>query len=226
MTFGDIYAQVTTRTNDASTNATNVAKANVNHAYHDICTRFPFTWLIGTGDVTTTASQDYTQISTGGITDLWKILSVREDTTPAILRAINRKDYEKLVASDNTTTSVPDLYCDEFDDYIYWYHKPADAYAMYITYWKAITDRTVDGDTFVVPVRFQESLVLGGWYRQLQYFNRHSEAQAIKSEYEAMLQKMVDEDTDRPDLIEYQSRHLIGMPWGEEPQLPSQYRRF
>lgn len=226
MTFGTIYTQVTTRTNDASTNATNVAKANVNHAYHDICTRWPFSWLIATDTLTTTASQAYTQISTSGITDLWKILSVREEVTPNMLTAISRKVYDMYVADDNTTTDVPECYCDEFDDYIYWYHTPNDAYTIYVTYWKAVTDRSADGDTFVIPVRFQESLVLGGWYRQLQYFNRHGEAAAIKAEYESILQKMVDEDQDRPDLVEMQSRHIIGRITRNEPQLSSHYRRY
>lgn len=226
MQFSDVYAQVTTRTNDASTNATNVAKANVNHAYQDVCTRYPFTWLIGTGTITTVANQAYNQISTSGITDLWKVLSIRENDTPALLTAINRKTYEAYVADDNTTTDVPECYCDEFNDYIYWYHTPDAIYALPVTYWKFITDRSADADTFVIPVRFQEVLVLGGWYRQLQYFNRHGEAQAIKAEYEAMIGKLIDEDQDRPDLIEHQNRHLIGLPYDGDPKLTSHYRRY
>lgn len=226
MTFGTIYAQVTTRTNDASANATNVAKANVNHAYQDVCTRWPFSWLISTGTLATVASQAYSQISTSGITDLWKVLNIREEVTPNMLTAISRKVYETYVADDNTTEEIPECYCDEYDDYIYWYNTPDAIYTMYVTYWKFITDRTNDADTFVIPVRFQEVLVLGGWYRQLQYFNRHGEAAAIKAEYESMIQKLVDEDQDRPDLVEHQARHLIGMSWGDEPKLPSQYRRF
>jgi hypothetical protein len=226
MQFSEVYGQVTTRTNDASSNATTVAKANVNHAYQDVCTRYPFTWLIGTGTITTVASQAYNQISTSGITDLWKVLSIRETTTPALLTAINRKTYEAYVADDNTTKDVPECYCDEFNDYIYWYHTPDAIYALPVTYWKFISDRSADADTFVIPVRFQEVLVLGGWYRQLQYFNRYGEATAIKAEYESKIQQLIDEDSDRPDLIEYQSRHLIGAGRSGDVQLPSQYRRY
>jgi len=225
MQFSTVYSQVTTRTNDDSVNATNVAKANVNHAYHDVCTRYPFSWLISTGTLTTTNAQAYSVISTAGITDFWKALSVREQSTPQMLTAINRKTYEEYVVSDNTTTDIPDCYCDEYDDRIYWYHTPNAAYSIYVAYWKAVTDRSADADTFVIPARFQEVLVLGGWYRQLQYFNRHGEASAIKAEYEAMIQKMIDETDDRPDLIEYQKSHIIGSPVDLGPQLSSHYRR-
>lgn len=226
MTFGTAYTQVTTRTNDASTNATNVAKDNINHAYQDICTRYPFAWLIGTGTLTTVASQAYNQISTA-ITDFWKVLSIRETETPARLTAITRSTYETLMADDASTTDVPEFYCDEFNDYIYWYNAPDDAYTMYVTYWKCATDRSADSDTFIIPAKFQEVLILGGWYRQLQYFNRHGEAQALKAEYESLIQKMIDEDQDRPDLLEVQSRHIIGSSADDaEPQLPSHYRRY
>jgi hypothetical protein len=203
-----------------------VAKANVNHAYHDICTRYPFSWLISTGTLTTTASQAYSVISTSGITDLWKILSIREENTPAILTAINRKTYEEYVSDDNTTTDIPQCYCDEYDDRVYWYHTPDSSYSMYTTYWKAITDRSNDSDTFIIPIRLQEALVLGGWYRQLQYFNRYGEAGAIKAEYESIVQKAIDEDSDRPDLIEKQARHIIGGIGTTEPKLSSHYRRY
>jgi hypothetical protein len=41
------------------------------------------------------------------------------------------------------------------------------------------------------------------------------------------VQKMIDEDQDRPDLIEIQSRHIIGHSGIDtEPKLPSHYRRY
>ena len=225
MNFGTCYAQVTTRTNDASANAVNVAKANVNFAYQDICTRNPFSWLISTGTITTTAAQAWSVISTAGITDFWKTLSIRQEDGKNLITAISRKEYERYVSDDSTSTDEPECYCDEYNDRIYWYHTPDDAYVLPATYWKAVTDITADGDGFSIPAKYQEAITLGAWSRQLQYFNRYAEANAIKVEYEAFLQKMIDEDNDRPDLIELQQKHIIG---GQDfgPKLPSQYRRF
>ena len=225
MDYGTCWAQVTTRTNDASSNATAVAKANVNFAYQDICTRHPFSWLISTGTITTTASQAWSVISTAGITDFWKTLNIREETTPNTLTAISRKVYEAFVANDNTTTQIPKCYCDEYDDRIYWYHTPDDAYAMKVTYWLAITNLSDSAGVFLIPSKYHEAITLGAWSRQLQYFNRYAEANAIKAEYEAKIQQLIDIDDDRSDLIEVQAKHIIGRPIDNEVQHSSHYRR-
>lgn len=226
MDFQTVYTAVTTRTNEASSTATNVAKANVNFAYHDICSRHTFSWLMSTGTLTTTASQAHSVISTAGITDLWKIVSIREAVTPRRLIGISRSSYESMVARDNTTTAMPEFYCDEYDDRVYWYHTPADAYTMYVTYRKIVTDRSANGDTFIIPARHQEVLVLGGWYKQLEYLKQYNEASAVKAEFESFLQKMIDDDEDREDEIEIQSNHLIGGVYDGGPVMPENYRRY
>lgn len=226
MQYSTIYGGITTRVNDASTNVTNVAKADVNMAYQDVCTRHPFSWLVALGTLTTTASQAYTQISTGGISDLWKIISVREDDTPQLLTAITMKDYDRLLAHDNTAEDIPDFYSDEIADYIYWYHTPDDAYTIYVTYWKAITELSADSDTPIVPTKYHEVLVLGGWMRTLRYLKQYAEAEAISAQYEAFIQKMIEEDSDRADMIEVQSKHLLGQPRLEGGVMPSRFRRY
>jgi len=226
MQYSTIYGAITTRVNDASTNVTNVAKADVNFAYQDVCTRHPFTWLTALGTLTTTASQAYTQISTGGITDLWKILSVRENVTPQLLSAISMKDYDRLLALDNTDTDIPDLYSDEINDYIYWYKTPDDVYTIYVEYWKAITELSSDSDSPIIPAKYHEVLVLGGWARTLRYLKQFAEAEAISAQYEAFISKMIEEDDDRTDKIETQAKHLMGQPRIEGGIMPSRYRRY
>lgn len=227
MQYSTIYGAVTTRVYDSSTAVTNVAKANINHAQHDICTRHPFSWLVGVDTLTTTTSTAYSQISTAGISDLWKIMSIREADTPQMLKQITFKDYERMVVADGSSEDEPDFYCDEIYDYIYWYKTPASTYTMYVKYWKKCTDMSGDSDTpTAIPTHYHEVLVLGGWYKTLQYLKQYSEAEAIKAEYESFIQKMIDEDSDRPDLIEYQSKHLIGQPSIEGGIMPSRYRRY
>lgn len=224
MTFDTGYAMITTRTNDASSTATAVAQANYNLAQQDVATRHPFSWLISTGTIATVASQQYSDISSN-IADVWKILNLREEDTPQLLTAISRKQLETLIADDNTTTEEPDLYCDEYNDRVYWYHKPDAIYTIYCTYWKKLSDLSA-GETSVIPSIYHEVLVLGGWYRQLQYKKMYAEAEAIRAEYEAFINKMVEDDEDRTDLVETQAKHIIGRPTVSGVQLPNQYRRY
>jgi hypothetical protein len=170
--------------------------------------------------------QAHSVVSTAGITDLWKILNIREETTPNTLIAISRKEYEAYVADNNTTTDIPECYCDEYDDRVYWYHTPDAVYSMKVTYWKAVADLTADANPFVIPAKYQEVITLGAWSRQLQYFNRYAEANAIKAEYESFIQKMIDESDDAPNLIEHQNKHIIGRPISDGIKLPSHYRRY
>lgn len=224
MDYEAIYDQVNSRGNDSATVAVTVAKAEVNHAYQDVCTRHPFNWLVASGTSLTVDSQVHSVIS-DDISDLWKILSIRETDTPQMLTAITRKKYEEYMANDPTSEDEPDFYCDEYDDRIYWYHTPDIEYSMYVTYWKKVTDLSDDANTPVIPAMFHEVLVLGGLYRFLRYKKFYAEAEGIRGEYESLIQKMIDAE-ERPDLIEYQQKHLIGRPASDGPKLGTHYRRY
>lgn len=225
MIYSTVYGAVTTRVNDSSTATTNVAKAAVNDAQRDVCARHPFSWLLTTGTITTTASQSYSVISTAGISNYWKMFTAREAVTPRMLARISMDKWEEFqIISSNE--DIPTHFSDEYDDRIYWYPTPADAYSIYIRYFKQVADLSADADSSIIPARWHEVLILGGWYRTLQYLKEYGEAQAIKGEYEEKIQQMIDDDDDKIGLIERQEKHIIGKPTSDGPQMPSRYRRF
>ncbi len=225
MDFSTITSGITSRVNDTGTATTNIAKASVNDAQRDICSRHPFSWLLTTGTLTTTPSQAHSVISTAGITDYWKVWTAREAVTPRMLKRISMDKWEafQIISS---AEQIPTHYSDEYDDRIYWYPTPDAAYSIYLRYFKQVVDMEADATVSIIPARWHEILVLGGWYRTLQYQKEYGEAQAIKNEYEEKIQQIIDDDEDKIDLIDYQEDHKIGGAMESGPQMPQTYRRY
>jgi len=224
MDYATIYSAITSRVNDAGNATTNIAKASVNDAQRDVCSRYPFSWLLTTGTLTTTLGVAYSTISTAGITDYWKVWTAREAVTPRMLKRISMDKWEEFQVI-SSSSQIPTHYSDEYDDRIYWYPTPDAAYPIYLRYFKQVADMAADATISIIPARWHEVLVLGGWYRTLQYLKEYGEAQAIKNEYEEKIIQMIDDDEDKIDLIDYQQDHKIGNPIEEGGIMPSRYRR-
>lgn len=190
-TANDIIGRVQTRLKDSSI-STSVLLQLLNDTNREVCNRYMLDFMQSSTTFNTVASTASYALSTIAA-DLQQLTSLRitsPDNNERWLQPMTAEDFDRFIA-DPTSESEgsPEKYY-LWNDTVYLYPIPDDAYTIAVRYIK--TPTTVEsGDQPDIPEEYQEILTLGTLYRAMQINDNFDQALVIKNQFDTQVIDMI-----------------------------------
>lgn len=190
-TANDIIGRVQTRLKDSSI-STSVLLQLLNDTNREVCNRYMLDFMQSSTTFNTVDSTASYALSTIAA-DLQQLTSLRitsPDNSERWLQPMTAEDFDRFIA-DPTSESEgsPEKYY-LWDNTVYLYPVPDDAYTIAVRYIK--TPTTVEsGDQPDIPEEYQEILTLGTLYRAMQINDNFDQALVIKNQFDTQVIDMI-----------------------------------
>jgi len=190
-TANDIIGRVQTRLKDSSI-STSVLLQLLNDTNREVCNRYMLDFMQSSTTFNTVASTASYALSTIAA-DLQQLTSLRitsPDNNERWLQPMTAEDFDRFIA-DPTSESEgsPEKYY-LWNDTVYLYPVPDDAYTIAVRYIK--TPTTVESDDQPdIPEEYQEILTLGTLYRAMQINDNFDQALVIKNQFDTQVIDMI-----------------------------------
>lgn len=209
-TCSDITSQVTARLKDASIGNTTILQF-INDTNREVCNRYEWDFMQTTDSFITSASNGAYPLASIA-SDIQKLVNLRitTDSFENWLQPINAEQFDRQIADPTSSVEgVPSKYY-MWDDVIYLYPIPNDAYTIEVRYIKTPTVLE-SNDQPDIPEAYQEIVMLGTLYRAMQTNDNFDQALVIKNQM----------DTQVIDMI----KRLMPFPSGSPRVMPTSNRR-
>lgn len=190
-TANDIIGRVQTRLKDSSI-STSVLLQLLNDTNREVCNRYMLDFMQSSTTFNTVASTASYALSTIAA-DLQQLTSLRitsPDNNERWLQPMTAEDFDRFIA-DPTSESEgsPEKYY-LWDNTVYLYPIPDDAYTIAVRYIKTPTTVASD-DQPDIPEEYQEILTLGTLYRAMQINDNFDQALVIKNQFDTQVIDMI-----------------------------------
>lgn len=190
-TANDIIGRVQTRLKDSSI-STSVLLQLLNDTNREVCNRYMLDFMQSSTTFNTVASTASYALSTIAA-DLQQLTSLRitsPDNNERWLQPMTAEDFDRFIADPTSESEgAPEKYY-LWNDTVYLYPIPDDAYTIAVRYIK--TPTTVEsGDQPDIPEEYQEILTLGTLYRAMQINDNFDQALVIKNQFDTQVIDMI-----------------------------------
>lgn len=190
-TANDIIGRVQTRLKDSSI-STSVLLQLLNDTNREVCNRYMLDFMQSSTTFNTVASTASYALSTIAA-DLQQLTSLRitsPDNNERWLQPMTAEDFDRFIADPTSESEgAPSKYY-LWNDTVYLYPVPDDAYTIAVRYIK--TPTTVEsGDQPDIPEEYQEILTLGTLYRAMQINDNFDQALVIKNQFDTQVIDMI-----------------------------------
>lgn len=182
MNLSQIRTRITDHVDD--TLADSIINNWINDIYHDIESDNDWIWLVTSATGTLTSSNSYTLSSTFSITNLAKIISVRDITSNENYTFVPYRERDEADVNDNYEYSISP------DDATIYLYPVVSGDTLEIHYQREITELSSDSDEPLFHSMFHDILVYGV---SAKYYERNllfPEANREEAKYLNMLAKM------------------------------------
>lgn len=190
-TANDIIGRVQTRLKDSSI-STSVLLQLLNDTNREVCNRYMLDFMQSSTTFNTVDSTASYALSTIAA-DLQQLTSLRitsPDNNERWLQPMTAEDFDRFIADPaSESEGSPEKYY-LWDNTVYLYPIPDDAYTIAVRYIK--TPTTVEsGDQPDIPEEYQEILTLGTLYRAMQINDNFDQALVIKNQFDTQVIDMI-----------------------------------